>query len=329
VERAIVVDDQLRVADEPDIYAAGECVQHRGQTYGLVAPLWEQAKVLADHVTGKNPKAAYHGSRTATELRVAGVDVAAMGITAPEREDDEFVVFSEPGRGVYKSAIIRHDRLIGATLLGDAGKVGFLMQAFDRGLPLPEKRVRLFFDLGAPPAEVSAAKLDDTAQVCNCNGVSKATLVSAVRGGTRTVTGVMNATHAGKGCGSCKPLVAQIVEWAAGGTAEEDPAADWYVPGIPMSKAELMAAIRARQLKSVSPPPLGRDEDPAERLAALGVLVRRGGIREGERAIDLHLEFAACDALEHGADHWMDAGVLGQDRAAEVDAAQRVVMCPE
>jgi nitrite reductase (NADH) large subunit len=252
VERAIVVDDQLRVADEPDIYAVGECVQHRGQIYGLVAPLWEQARVLADHVTGKNPKAAYHGSRTATKLRVAGVDVAAMGITAPEREDDEFVVFCEPGRGVYKSVIIRGDRLIGATLLGDAGKVGFLMQAFDRGLPLPEERVRLFFDLGTLPAEVSAAELDGTAQVCNCNGVSKAMLVSAVRGGTRTVTGVMDATHAGKGCGSCKPLVAQIVEWAAGGTAEEDPAADWYVPGIPMSKAELMAAIRARQLKSVS-----------------------------------------------------------------------------
>ncbi|NUR61130.1 MAG: NAD(P)/FAD-dependent oxidoreductase, partial [Catenulispora sp.] len=202
VERAIVVDDQLRVLDEPDIYAVGECVQHRGQTYGLVAPLWEQAKVLADHVTGRNRKAAYHGSRTATKLKVAGVDVAAMGITAPEREDDESVVFSEPRRGVYKSVIIRDDRLVGATLLGDVGKVGFLMQAFDRGLPLPEERVRLFFDLGGPSAEVSAAELDDTAQVCNCNGVSKSALVSAVGSGVKTVAGVMDATRAGKGCGS-------------------------------------------------------------------------------------------------------------------------------
>jgi nitrite reductase (NADH) large subunit len=252
VERAIVVDDQLRVLDEPDIYAVGECVQHRGQTYGLVAPLWEQAKVLADHVTGKNRKAAYHGSRTATKLKVAGVDVAAMGITAPEREDDEFVVFSEPGHGVYKSVIIRDDRLIGATLLGDVGRVGFLMQAFDRGLPLPEERVRLLFDLGGPPMEVSAAELDDGAQVCNCNGVSKSALASAVHGGIKTVTGVMDATRAGKGCGSCKFLVAQIVEWAAGGQAEEDPSENWYVPGVPMDKPELMAAIRARQLKSVS-----------------------------------------------------------------------------
>jgi nitrite reductase (NADH) large subunit len=252
VERAIVVDDQLRVLDEPDIYAVGECVQHRGQTYGLVAPLWEQARVLADHVTGTNRKAAYHGSRTATKLKVAGVDVAAMGITAPERDDDEFVTFSEPRRGVYMSVIIRDDRLIGATLLGDVSKVGFLIQAFDRGLPLPEERVRLLFELGGPPAAVSAAELADTAQVCNCNGVSKSELVSSVRGGIKSVTGVMDATRAGKGCGSCKLLVTQIVEWAAGGAAEEDPSANWYVPGVPMDKAELMAAIRAQRLTSVS-----------------------------------------------------------------------------
>jgi nitrite reductase (NADH) large subunit len=252
VERAIVVDDQLRVLDEPDIYAVGECVQHRGQTYGLVAPLWEQARVLADHVTGTNRKAAYHGSRTATKLKVAGVDVAAMGITAPERDNDEFVMFSEPRRGVYMSVIIRDDRLIGATLLGDVSKVGFLIQAFDRGLPLPEERVRLLFELGGPPAAVSAAELADTAQVCNCNGVSKSELVSSVRGGIKSVTGVMDATRAGKGCGSCKLLVTQIVEWAAGGAAEEDPSANWYVPGVPMDKAELMAAIRAQRLTSVS-----------------------------------------------------------------------------
>ena len=86
MERGIVVDDQMRALDEPDIYAVGECVQHRGTTYGLVAPLWEQARVLADHVTGSNPRAAYHGSRTATKLKVAGVDVAAMGLKEPERD---------------------------------------------------------------------------------------------------------------------------------------------------------------------------------------------------------------------------------------------------
>jgi nitrite reductase (NADH) large subunit len=252
VERAVVVDDQLRVLDEPDIYAVGECVQHRGATYGLVAPLWEQATVLADHLTGANPDAAYHGSRTATKLKVAGVDVAAMGVTAPERDDDEFVVFVEPKRGVYKSVIIRDDRLIGATLLGDVNKVGFLMQAFDRGLPLPEERAKLFFDLGGPAAEESPEEMDDDAQVCNCNGVSKGAICATVHGGVKTVTGVMDATRAGKGCGSCKGLVQRIVDWAAGGAAEVDPSANWYVPGVPLDKPALMAAIREQGLRSVS-----------------------------------------------------------------------------
>jgi nitrite reductase (NADH) large subunit len=252
VERGIVVDDQMRALDEPDIYAVGECVQHRGAVYGLVAPLWEQARVLADHITGADRSAAYHGSRTATKLKVAGVDVASMGVVQPEREDDEFVVFAEPRRGVYKSVVIRDDRVIGATLLGDVAKLAFLMQAFDRALPLPQERVRLLFDLGGPTAEVSAAELAGDAQVCNCNGVTKQTLVDTVHKGVKSVGGVMDATRAGKGCGSCRSLVSQIVEWAAGGEVEEDPAASWYVPGIPMAKPVLMQLIREQGLRSVS-----------------------------------------------------------------------------
>ncbi|MCF7553680.1 nitrite reductase large subunit NirB [Pseudonocardia sp. WMMC193] len=255
VERAIVTDDQMRSVDDPDIYAVGECAQHRGEVYGLVAPLWEQAVVLADHLTGANPKAAYHGSKTATKLKVAGVDVAAMGLKGPEREDDEFVRFSEPGRGVYKSVVIRDGRLVGATLLGDVGKVAFLTQSFDRGLPLPEERVELLFELAGPSGEQGAAEMDDSVQVCNCNGVSKGALVACVRGGTHSVTGVMAATRAGKGCGSCKDLVCDVVEWAVGeegGAVEVDESAEWYVPAIPLRKPELVEAIRAQGLRSVS-----------------------------------------------------------------------------
>ncbi len=252
VERAIVVDDQMRTVDDPDVYAVGECVQHRGEVYGLVAPLWEQAVVLAGHITGADEAAAYHGSRTATKLKVAGVDVASMGLQEPEKDTDEHIVFSEPRRGVYKSLIIRDEKLVGATMLGDTSKVAFLMQAFDRGLPLPEERLEMLFDLGAPAAEVGVAELDDDAQVCNCNGVSKAALVHAVEGGCRTVNAVMDKTRAGKGCGSCKTMVCQIVEWAAGGAVEADPSASWYVPGIPLDKPTLMAAVRERGLRSVS-----------------------------------------------------------------------------
>jgi nitrite reductase (NADH) large subunit len=252
VERAIVVDDHMRVPDEDDIYAVGECVQHRGEVYGLVAPLWEQAAVLADHVTGADTSSAYLGSRTATKLKVAGVDVASMGLQAPERDTDEHIVFSEPSRGVFKSIVIRDSKIVGATLLGDSRKVAYLTQAFDRGLPLPEERVSLLFDIGGPGAEAGVAELDSDAQVCNCNGVSKQTLVDTVAGGCKTLAGVMDATRAGKGCGSCKLLVRQVVEWAADGAVDEDPAAGYYVPGVPLEKAALMTAIREQGLRSVS-----------------------------------------------------------------------------
>lgn len=279
VERAIVVDDHMRSIDHDDIYVVGECAQHRGQVYGLVAPLWEQASVLADHLTGADPFAAYHGSRMATKLKVAGVDVAAMGVKTPERDDDEFVQYSEPRRGVYKTVVVRDDKLIGATLVGDVSKVAFLMQAFDRGLPLPPERVSLMFDLGAPDAATGAAELADDAQVCNCNGVSKAAIVGCVNDGRTSVEGVMAATRAGKGCGSCKGLVAQIVEWAAaeaGSAVSQDAAANWYVPGIPYAKPELMDKIRDLELHSVSSvfaalAPEGR-EDAGSKMALASLL---------------------------------------------------------
>jgi nitrite reductase (NADH) large subunit len=252
VERAIIVDDQMRTVDDPDVYAVGECVQHRGEVYGLVQPLWEQAVVLAEHLTGTDPDAAYHGSRTSTKLKVAGVDVAAMGVQGPERDTDEHIVFSEPRKGIYKSLVIRDEKLIGATMLGDTSKVAFLIQAFDRGLPLPEERLEMLFNLGTPAEEVGVAELADDAQVCNCNGVSKGALVACVESGTKTVAGVMDKTRAGKGCGSCKNMVCQIVEWANGGKVEQDPSANWYVPGIPMDKPALMKAILEQGLKSVS-----------------------------------------------------------------------------
>ncbi|OBB60265.1 nitrite reductase large subunit [Mycobacterium sp. 852013-51886_SCH5428379] len=276
VERAIVVDDHMRSIDDDYIYVVGECAQHRGQVYGLVAPLWEQAGVLADHLTRVDPAATYHGSRTATKLKVAGVDVASMGLKAPELPDDEFVQYSEPRHGVYKTIVIRDGKLVGATLLGDVSKVSFLTQAFDTGLPLPEERVSLMFDIGTPDVGVGVAELADDAQVCNCNGVSKGTLTGCVRDGETSVAGVMAKTKAGKGCGSCKELVGQIVEWAADGAVTEDPSASWYVPGIPYDKPTLMRHIRDLGLHSVSSvfaalAPDGR-EDAGSKMALASLL---------------------------------------------------------
>jgi nitrite reductase (NADH) large subunit len=252
VERGIVVDDQMRCEDESSIYAVGECCQHRGATYGLVAPLWEQAAVLADVLTGADPRAAYHGSRLTTKLKVAGVDVAAMGVKGPERDDDEFVQFYEPRSGVYKSVVVRDNKLIGAMLLGDVSKVSFLSQAFDDKVPLPDERISMLFDLGTPSPTTGAAELADDAQVCNCNGVTKGDIVSCVTAAAGTLSEVVATTRAGKGCGSCKGLVADIVACATGGALAEDASANWYVPCIPMTKAELITEVRARGLRSVS-----------------------------------------------------------------------------
>ncbi|WLP91876.1 nitrite reductase large subunit NirB [Gordonia sp. NB41Y] len=252
VERGIVVDDQMRCEDEGFIYAVGECAQHRSEVYGLVAPLWEQAVVLADVITGADPQAEYHGSRLTTKLKVAGVDVAAMGVKGPEREDDEFVQFYEPRSGIYKSVVVRDNKLIGAMLLGDISKANFLTQAFDEKVPLPDERISMLFDMGTPSAQTGAAELADDVQVCNCNGVTKGDLVACVRGGCTSVAEVCAATRAGKGCGSCKGLVADIVEYAAGDALTADAAADWYVPAIPLTKPELIDTIRRQDLRSVS-----------------------------------------------------------------------------
>ncbi|BBH69020.1 nitrite reductase [NAD(P)H] [Actinoplanes sp. OR16] len=273
VERGIVVDDQMRVEGERDIYSVGECAQHRGSLYGLVAPLWDQAKVLADHITG-HTDVAYTGSKLHTKLKVAGIDVASMGLIAPEHDTDEVIVYNEPKKGVYKQLIIRDDVLVGAVLVGDNSKAASLIQAFDRGMALPEERAELLFDIGGPAGEVSPAEMPDDAQVCNCNGVSKGAICGVVNQGCKTVSGVMDATRAGKGCGTCKPLVQRIVEWAAGGEVEEDPAASWYVPGVPMPKQELMAAVRKYELKSVSSvfAKLGGEEDAKSKMGLASLL---------------------------------------------------------
>ena len=104
-----------------------------------------------------------------------------MGIKAPELADDEFVQYSEPRHGVYKTIVIRDGKLVGATLVGDVSKVSFLTQAFDSGLPLPDERVALMFDIGTPDVAVGVAELADDAQVCNCNGVTKGALVACVQ----------------------------------------------------------------------------------------------------------------------------------------------------
>jgi nitrite reductase (NADH) large subunit len=252
VERGIVVGDDLACPDDPDVYAIGECAQHRGQVYGLVAPLWEQARVLADRLTGRNPQARYTGSKVSTKLKVMGIELAVMGEKEASSPDDEEVTYVEASRGIYKKLIVRNGRLAGAILLGDGPAAPRLLQAFDRGSELPENRAELLFTLAGESKQLSAADLPDTAQICNCNGVSKGALVAAVKSGCRTLKAACEATRAGTGCGSCKSQVKAILESAADGLVADDPSIHYYVPGVPLGKPELIQAIKEGNLRSVS-----------------------------------------------------------------------------
>ena len=252
VERAIVVDNHMRSVDDMNVYVVGECAQHRGKVYGLVAPLWEQAKVFAEQVTRHNLDAAYHGSKLSTKLKVMGVELASMGITEAKEERDETVQFTEAKRGIYKKLIVRDGRLVGGILMGDISKAAFLMQTFEKDSALPEERLGLLFDLGTPSQKVTLDEMPPDTQICNCNGVTKGAIGACVASGKRSGKAVMAATRAGMGCGSCKSLVNEVVDWFCGGAADEDPSVHYYVPCIPMPKPELVQAIRSMQLKSVS-----------------------------------------------------------------------------
>jgi nitrite reductase (NADH) large subunit len=251
VERGIVVGDDLRTANDPHVFAIGECAQHRGHVYGLVAPLWEQAQVLAERLTEANPHAAYRGSRVSTKLKVMGVDLAVMG-DKDANEGDEVVHYAEPSRGIYKKMVVRDGQLAGAILLGDPDAAPSLQHVFDRAASLPDNRAELLFPTMRADAPASAAALPDDAQICNCNGVTKGRIAKAVADGCRSLRALCDATRAGTGCGSCKPQVQQVLDACAGDAVVEDPAAHYYVPGIPLRKPELVAAIRARNLRSVS-----------------------------------------------------------------------------
>ena len=249
-ERAIVVDDQLRTND-PVIFSIGECVQHNGMIYGLVAPLWEQTKVLAQVLSGNDPCAKYSGSKIATKLKVMGVELASMGRIADLQPTDEVVQFAEPARRVYWKAIIRDGKLSAACLLGDLGPADDLMRLFHSGGALPERRLELFFTAGSNQKETSLADLPDSHQICDCNGVSKGTIVEAIRAGKCTLPSVGKATRAGTGCGSCKKLVKGLIEAVAGGIKAE-PSESWYVPAVPFDKPTLVAVVKERRLRSVS-----------------------------------------------------------------------------
>jgi nitrite reductase (NADH) large subunit len=203
VNRGIVVNDTL-ATEVPGVYAFGECAEHHGKTYGIVGPVWEQAAVLADVLSGKNPKARYRGSKLYTRLKVAGVDVASMGNIEPELESDELVQVVEERKNAYRKLIVRGDRLIGAMLVGHTAAAASLVQLFDRDDPMPHDPLEALC-----PGAGAAAPSERI--VCDCHKVSEAALKSELESGADSVEALSAATRAGTGCGSCKGDLARLV----------------------------------------------------------------------------------------------------------------------
>ncbi|MFF0247416.1 FAD-dependent oxidoreductase [Streptosporangium sandarakinum] len=212
VARGVVVDDEMRTGD-PSIFAIGECAEHDGVVYGLVAPAWEQAAVVAGLVTATDRTARYRGSRLVTRLKARGVELAAMGETHLTEDEAEIVRFSHRTRGTYRKLVIRDGRLVGAILLGETPAVGTVTRLFDHGGPLPADRAGLLFPGLAGAAADSPVRMPDTARVCQCNNVTKGRIRSCWESGARDVAAVAAATRATTGCGSCRDAVEGIVGW--------------------------------------------------------------------------------------------------------------------
>lgn len=252
VNRGIVVDDQMRSSD-PDIFALGECVEHRGATYGLVAPLYEMAGVLATTLVGE--PAAYNGSVTATKLKVTGIDLFSAGdfAEAPDREE---IVLRDAARGVYRRLVLKDNRVIGTVLYGDTGDGAWFFQLLREGADIAEMRETLIFGqgyAGGSPLDPMAAvaALPDEAEICGCNGVCKGKITGAITAnGLTTLEEVRAVTKASASCGSCTGLVEKLIGLTLG---------DSYAPKA--SKAacgctdlghdDIRRLIVAKELKSI------------------------------------------------------------------------------
>jgi assimilatory nitrate reductase electron transfer subunit len=235
VVRGVVIDETLTTSD-PAVSAIGDCAEYQGDVGGLVAPAWEQARVVADLLTGRDPGARYHGHRAVTRLKAADLDVAAAGETHVDLWETgdrlDVVQLADPASGRYVKAVIRDGVVTGAVCVGEPRAAAELTLLVERGSPAPRDRSTLLL----PGARVAAAGpedptlIPDRATICRCNGVTKGDLVGAWRDGARTAEGMAARTRATTGCGTCKDAVCGLVDWLRAADPDTEPAMGVPVP---------------------------------------------------------------------------------------------------
>jgi nitrite reductase (NADH) large subunit len=258
-ERGVVVSDTLQTVTDPRIYAVGECAAHRGIAYGLVAPLFEQAKVCANHLAhfgiGR-----YGGSAVSTKLKVTGIDLFSAG-NFMGGEGCEEIVLSDPTGGVYKRLVVKNDKLVGACLYGDTVDGGWYFKLLREGRAIADIRDRLMFGQHFTSGNVGdvghqgvnrAAAMADADEVCGCNGVTKGTICKAIKEkGLFTLDEVRRHTKASASCGSCTGLVEQLLMATAGGDYSAAPTKKAMCGCTDHSHLEVREAIRQQPWRSI------------------------------------------------------------------------------
>jgi nitrite reductase (NADH) large subunit len=259
-DRGLVVTDTLQSVTDARIYAVGECVNHRGTAYGLVAPLYEQAKVCATHLAEVG-LGRFQGAVVSTKLKVTGVDVFSIGAFQGGPQADE-IVLSDPQGGVYKKLVLADDpdggsHLVGACLIGDTEHARWYTQLIKDRTPCVDLREHLLFgethlgDAGHAGGNKAAA-MSDTAEVCGCNGVCKGAIVGAIRNKKlTTLDDVRKHTKASSSCGSCTGLVEQILVATAGADYSPTAKVKPICGCSDRTHAEVRQAIRELKLLSV------------------------------------------------------------------------------
>lgn len=255
VNRGIVVSDTLQTVTDARIYAVGECAAHRGIAYGLVAPLFEQGKVLATHLA-EFGIGRYTGSLTSTKLKVTGIDLFSAG-DFMGGEGTEEIVMSDPFGGVYKKLVIKDDQLVGACLYGDTVDGGWYFKLLREGRKVHDIRDKLMFgesnigDAGHA-GQNKAMAMADSDEVCGCNGVTKGTICKAIKGkGLFTLDEVKKHTKASASCGSCTGLVEQILMATVGAGYSATPKKKAICGCTEHSHQDVRDAIREQKLLTI------------------------------------------------------------------------------
>ena len=214
-ERGGVVIDDGCATSAPGVYAVGECAVHRGRVYGLVAPGYSMADVLADRLSGG--EATFTGADTSTKLKLLGVDVASVGDAhGTATPGSRALVYSDPLAGDYRKLVVTADgsRVVGGILVGDLSAYPMLVQLARGAIDTPERIDALIAPASAAGGDglPGVAGLPEAAVVCSCNSVDIGTLRGAIQGGADDIGAVKACTKAGTTCGSCVPLLADLLD---------------------------------------------------------------------------------------------------------------------